>query len=125
MKIKILSLFALLGVFCFVAAAADPSGTYKAEMQGRNGNTQTITINLKADGGNLTGSITTPRGDNPISDGKVDGNNVSFAQKMSFNGNDMVIKYKGTIDGDTIKFVRSMTTQDGQERKAEFTAKKQ
>jgi hypothetical protein len=125
MKIKIFSLLALLGVFSFVAAAADPSGTYKAEMQGRNGNTQTITINLKADGGNLTGSITTPRGDNPISDGKVDGNNVSFVQKMSFNGNDMVIKYKGTIDGDSIKFERSMTTQDGQERKTQFTAKKQ
>jgi hypothetical protein len=125
MKIKILSLLALLGVFSLVAAAADPSGTYKAEMQGRNGNTQTITINLKADGSNLTGSITTPRGDNPISDGKVDGNTVTFAQKMSFNGNDMVIKYKGTIDGDTIKFERSMTTPDGQERKTQFTAKKQ
>ena len=125
MKLRILSLIALLGVFSFVAAAADPSGPYKAEMQGRNGNTQSITINLKADGSNLTGSITTPRGDNPISDGKVDGDNVSFSQKMSLNGNDMVIKYKGKIEGDTIKFTRTMTTQDGQERKTEFAAKKQ
>jgi hypothetical protein len=94
-------------------------------MPGRDGNTQTITINLKADGGSLTGSITTPRGDNPISDGKVDGNNVSFSQKMSRNGNEMVIKYKGTCEGNSIKFTRSMTTPDGQERKTEFTAKKQ
>ena len=125
MKIRILSLLALLGVFSFVAAAADVSGAYKAEMPGRDGNTQTITINLKADGSNLTGSITTPRGDNPISDGKVDGDNVSFSQKMSRNGNDMVIKYKGKVDGNTIKFTRSMATPDGQERKTEFTAKKQ
>ena len=125
MKLRILSLLALLGVFAFVAAAADVSGTYKAEMPGRDGNTQTITINLKADGGSLTGSITTPRGENPISEGKVDGNNISFVQKMTRGDNSFVIKYKGTVDGSNIKFTRSMTTQDGQERKAEFTAKKQ
>lgn len=125
MKIKILSLLALFGVFSFVALAADPSGTYKAEVQGRNGNTQTMTMNLKADGGNLTGSITTPRGEMPISDGKVDGDNVSFVQKANFNGNEFVIKYKGKMEGDSIKFERSITTPDGQERKTEFTAKKQ
>ncbi len=125
MKVRLFSLLALLGVFTFVAAAADLSGTYKAEVAGRNGNTQTMTMNLKADGGSLTGSITTPRGDNPISDGKVHGGKVSFSQKMSFNGNDMVIKYMGKVDGDSIKFTRVMTGQDGQERKTEFTAKKQ
>jgi hypothetical protein len=125
MKIRVLSLLALLGVFTFVAAAADVSGTYKAEVAGRNGNTQTMTMNLKADGGALTGSITTPRGDNPISDGKVDGDKISFTQKMSFNGNDMVIKYTGKVEGDSIKFTRTRPGQDGQERKDEFTAKKQ
>jgi hypothetical protein len=125
MKFRFLSLLALLGVFSLVAAAADVSGTYKAEMQGRGGNAQTVTINLKADGNNLTGSITTPRGEYPISDGKVSGDNVSFNQKMSFNGNDFVIKYKGKVEGDSIKFTRTMTTQDGQERSTDFTAKKQ
>ena len=125
MKFRLLSLFALLGVFSLVAAAADVTGAYKAEMAGRNGNTQSITINLKADGDTLTGSITTPRGDNPISDGKVKGDKVSFSQKMSFNGNDMVIKYAGTVEGDSIKFTRTMAGQDGNERKTEFVAKKQ
>lgn len=124
MKFRFLSLLALLGVFVFTAAAADVTGKYAAEMQGRNG-TQSITLNLKADGSALTGSITTPRGDNPISDGKVDGDNVSFSQKMNFNGNEMVIKYTGKVEGDSIKFTRTMTTPDGNERKTEFTAKKQ
>lgn len=124
MKFRFLSLLALLGVFVFTAAAADVTGKYAAEMQGRNG-TQSITLNLKADGSALTGSITTPRGDNPISDGKVDGDNVSFNQKMNFNGNEMVIKYTGKVEGDSIKFTRTMTTPDGNERKTEFTAKKQ
>ncbi len=125
MKTRFFSLLALLGVFTFVAAAADVTGKYAAEMQGRNGNTQKITIDLKADGGNLTGSIATPRGENPISDGKVEGDKISFNQKMNFGGNEMVVKYKGTVEGDTIKFTRTMTTQDGQERNTEFTAKKQ
>jgi len=122
---RILSLLALLGVFTFVAAAADPSGTYKAEVAGRNGNTQTLTINLKADGSSLTGAIVNARGEVAISDGKVDGDNVSFNVKRSFNGNEMVMKYKGKIEGDTIKFTQTMTTLDGTERKTEFAAKKQ
>ena len=125
MKFRFLSLLALLGVFSFVAAAADVTGAYKAEMPGRDGNTQTITINLKADGSSLTGNITNARGDAPISDGKVDGDKVMFSQKMSRGGNEMVIKYTGKVEGDSIKFTRSMTTPDGQERKTEFTAKKQ
>jgi hypothetical protein len=125
MKLRILSLIALLGVFSFVAAAADPSGTYKAEMPGRNGATQTITITLKADGSTLTGNIANARGEMPISDGKVDGDNISFSQKMNMQGNEIVMKWKGKVDGDTLKLTRSMTTPDGQERKSEVTAKKQ
>jgi hypothetical protein len=125
MKLRILSLLALVGVFSFVAAAADPTGTYKAEMAGRNGNTQTITITLKADGNNLTGNIANARGEMPISDGKIDGDNISFTQKMTMQGNEMVMKWKGKIEGDSLKLTRSMTTPDGQERKSEVTAKKQ
>lgn len=124
MKLRILSLIALLGVFSFVAAAADPSGTYKAEMRGQKG-TQQVTITLKADGTNLTGNIANARGEMPISDGKVDGDNISFTQKMNFNGNEMVVKWKGKVEGDSLKLTRTMTTPDGQERTAEVTAKKQ
>jgi hypothetical protein len=125
MKFRLFSLLALLGVFSLVAAAADVSGTYKADVPGRQGNTQPVTITLKADGSNLTGNVANARGESPISDGKIDGSNISFSQKMSFGGNDMVVKYKGTVDGDSIKFTRTMTGQDGTERKVEFTAKKQ
>ncbi len=125
MKIKILSLLALLGLFSFVAAAADPSGTYKAEMTGGKKGPQSITITLKADGANLSGNIANARGEMPISDGKVDGDNISFTQKMNFNGNEMVVKWKGKVEGDSLKLTRTMTTPDGQERTAEVTAKKQ
>ena len=54
------------------------------------------------------GTITTPRGDTDITDGKVDGDNISFTQKLSFNGNDITINYSGKVDGDSIKFTRQM-----------------
>lgn len=100
----------LLTLGTVAALAANISGKWTADVPGRNGNTQTITMTLKADGASLTGTITTPRGDNDISDGKIDGNNVTFDQKLSFNGNDFTINYAGVIsdDGNSIKFTRTM-----------------
>jgi hypothetical protein len=123
MKIKVLTLLALLGIFAFVAAAADVSGTYKAEVTTQRG-TQNLTITLKADGSSLTGNITTPRGDTPIQDGKVDGNNVSFKIVRKMQDNEITVNYKGVVDGDTIKFTQT-SNFNGNERKTDFVAKKQ
>ncbi len=124
MKFRFFSLLALLGVFSLVAAAADVTGAYKAEMPGRNGNTQNLTITLKADGASLTGNMSTPRGDMPITDGKVDGNNVSFNVVRKMQDNEVTIKYAGVVDGGTIKFTQTANF-GGNERKSEFVAKKQ
>jgi len=48
----------------------------------------------------------------------VDGDNISFDQVMSMNGNSMTISYKGKADGETIKFNRAM----GDRPAAEFVA---
>jgi hypothetical protein len=117
-KIGLAVLFLALGTVS--ALAADFSGTWSAEVQGRNGNTQTLTFDFHVDGTTLTGKVTTPRGSTDISNGKVDGDNISFDQVMSFNGNDMKITYTGKADGDTIKFSR----QAGDRPAMEFVAKK-
>ena len=124
MKLRILSLIALLGVFSLVAAAADISGTYKAEVTTQKG-TQNLTITLKADGATVTGTVANARGAMPIADGKIDGDTVTFTQKMQMQGNEMTMKWTGKIDGDNIKFVRAVTTPDGERKMPEFTAKKQ
>jgi hypothetical protein len=124
MKFRFLSLLALMGVFVLAAAAADITGKWTAEIPGRNGNTQNVTFNLKADGASLTGNMATPRGEAPISDGKVDGNNVSFNTVMKMQDNEITMKYKGKVEGDTIKFTRTVNF-NGNERTTEFTAKKQ
>ncbi|MFY9727825.1 MAG: hypothetical protein WB579_16540 [Bryobacteraceae bacterium] len=111
---------------CLVAA--DASGKWTYQQEGRNGTVQ-VTLNLKVDGAALTGTITRPgRGGNametPISDGKVDGNNVSFSVKREFGGNSFVTTYKGTLDGDSLKLEISMPTRDGGTRTMNVVAKR-
>jgi len=80
------------------------------------------TFTFKADGSALTGSVTTPRGERPIENGKVSGDEISFTQTFEFGGNSMKILYKGKVAGDEIKFTRQREGGEGQAR--EFTAKK-
>jgi autotransporter translocation and assembly factor TamB len=88
--------------------AADATGKWTAEMQGRNGNTMTVNMNLKADGAKLTGTVSGRNGDTEISDGKIDGDNVSFTVIREFNGNQIKQNYKGKLDGDAIHFTLTM-----------------
>ncbi len=111
---------------CLVAA--DASGKWTFEQQGRGGPVQ-VTLNLKVDGAALTGTLTRPGREGnametPISDGKVDGNNLSFSVKREFNGNSFVSTYKGTLDGDSMKIEISMPTRDGGTRTMNVVAKR-
>ena len=122
--IKKLGLTVLFFALSSVAAlAADFNGKWTADVQGRMG-TQTITFNLKVDGSTVTGKVTTPRGDSDISNGKVDGDNISFDQVMDFNGNSVTLSYKGAAQPDgTIKFTRTFGG-GGDRHPTEFVAKK-
>jgi len=105
-KLGITLLFVALGSVS--ALAADFNGKWTGDVLGRNGNTQTLTFDFHVDGANLTGKITTPRGDVDISNGKVDGDSISFDQVLNFNGNSFTISYKGTTAADgTINFTRT------------------
>ena len=104
------------------ALAADVTGKWVAQVPGRNGQTNETTFNLKAEGNKLTGTVSGRQGDNPISDGKISGDDISFTVAMSFNGNDIKLLYKGKVAGDEIKFTR--TREGGDQPGQEFTAKR-
>ena len=89
--------FALI-VFSAVAAfAADVTGAWTGNAKGPNGEDFALTFNFKQDGAKLTGTVTGPQGDPiEITDGKVDGDKLSF--NVSFNG--MTIIHDGVIKGD-------------------------
>ncbi len=108
MRRQVLALAVVLCAFAVAAAAADITGKWVAQMPGRDGGTTEQVFMFKQSGENLTGSITTPRGEQQISEGKVAGDTVSFVTVMSFGGNEMKMAYKGTIAGNEIKFTRSM-----------------
>jgi hypothetical protein len=118
MKFRLILLSCALVVAAF---AADVTGKWTYEMQGRNG-AMTGTINLKADGGTLTGTVSGRGGETEISDGKIDGDTVSFSVVREFNGNKMVMKYTGTVSGEGIKFKVQNEGSDRPPR--EFVAKK-
>jgi len=127
---KLLALSFLAGALAVTAMAADVTGKWVAEVEGRGGQTREITFNFKVDGNTLTGTMSGFRGDMPISDGKIDGDQISFKRVMEFNGNSFTIVYKGVVSasGDEIKFT---TTREGGEggggragRAREFTAKR-
>ena len=105
--------------------AADVSGKYSYEMTGRNGNTMTANLTLKADGDKLTGSVSGRGGDTDISDGKVSGDDVSFVVVREFNGNKITSNYKGkVVDADTIHFTVTTEGGPGGGRPREFDAKR-
>lgn len=108
MRRQVFALAVVLCAFAVAATAADITGKWVAQMPGRDGGTTEQVFMFKQSGENLTGSITTPRGEQQISEGKVTGDTVSFVTVMSFGGNEMKMAYKGTIAGNEIKFTRSM-----------------
>jgi hypothetical protein len=105
-----------------LAWAADVNGKWTAQVPGRGGQTRETTFNFKVEGDKLTGTMSGMQGDNPISDGKISGDEISFTVKLSFNGNDVTLLYKGTVSGDEIKMTR--TRQGGNQPGQEFTAKR-
>jgi len=110
---KLLTLGSLLSLLAFAAWAADVTGKWTAQVPGRGGQTREATFNLKADGNTLTGTVSGPRGEAEISDGKIDGDHISFTQTLEFGGNTVKLIYQGTVSGDEIKFTRTREGGDG------------
>ena len=99
---KLLSL--LITLFAFSAFAADVSGTWKGTAD-LGGNTIERTFVFKVDGAKLTGETTSEMmGKSTITDGKVDGDNLSFSITVKFQDNDTKLTYKGKVSGETLKF---------------------
>ena len=113
---------------CFVLAgialahAADINGKWIAQVPGRDGQTRETTFNFKVEENKLTGTVTGRQGDNPISDGKISGEDISFTVTPNFGGNQVKLLYKGKIVGDEIKLTR--TREGGDQPGQEFTAKR-
>jgi hypothetical protein len=126
----------VLGTIVFLAVActlmaADITGKWVAQVEGRNGATQ-VTFDLKASGSALTGTVTGGMGGGrrgggggggaaaapapiEISDGKIDGEKVTFSVKMDRGGRTMVTTYTGTFSGDDLKLKQTRQGRNGEQ----------
>ena len=102
---------ALLLIASF-AFGADVDGKWTGEVAGMDGNKMAISYTFKADGAVLTGTTTGPDGKEiAIKDGKIDGNNISFAVVLDFGGQEFKMDYKGVVSPDQIKLTFDMMGQ--------------
>ncbi len=120
-KSKILAALAAI-VMTTGAFAADIAGNWKWTSQGQNG-AQESTAKFELKEGKLTGNVKSPRGETDISSASIKDGAVAFNIEREFNGNKMVIKYTGKLDGDTIKgSIERPGRNGGEATKTDWTA---
>lgn len=87
------------------------SGTWKGEVDTRIG-LQKYTFTLKQDGETITGTAQAEAGERSwereLTEGKIDGNKVSFVEVFEFGENRIRIEYTGELKGDAISFERKV-----------------
>jgi hypothetical protein len=85
------------------AFAADIDGKWTGSIETPNGAVN-VGFTFMADGATLTGTSTSPDGtDAKISDGKIDGNKLSFSVTVDFGGMPFTIAYTGELSGTNLK----------------------
>ncbi len=107
MKKWIVTLMACLAFSFAALAAEDPTGNWQATIDTPDGG-HDQTFALRMDGDKLTGTIGAESGNLEISDGKMNGDKISF----SATGGQFVLRYSGTISGDKMTLV--VNVGDGQ-----------
>lgn len=102
-------------LFSLTAFAGDVSGKWTGKMPARGGEMVDATFVFKVEGGKLTGTATGMQGEQPIVDGKVEGDKIVFFLE-SPRGK---MEYKGMLVGDELKM-----TREGRNGPREFTVKR-
>ncbi len=108
MKFRVVSnILALVALCAITAVAADINGKWVAQIPGRDGTPREQTYVFKVAGDKVTGTITTARGEQAISDGTLSGDDISFVTVLDRGGNTIKILYKGTGAGNEMTLTRS------------------
>ncbi len=117
---------ALLSLTAFSLAAdkPDPTGTWKWSVT-FNDQTRDMTLKLKLEGDKLTGSMLGRNNqETAIEDASFKDGEVAFSVTRERNGQKNTTKYKGKLEGDTIKGKLEMS-RNGQDQSRDWTAKRE
>ena len=99
---------AAIGAGGQAAQAPDISGKWSASFETQVG-TQNYTYDFVVKDSVLTGHAKSNLGEGDLSEGKVNGDTVTFIENLKIEGMELRIDYKGKIvSGDEIKFTRQV-----------------
>lgn len=107
MKTTIAALLVMMIIPGF-AQAADITGTWMASFETQVG-TQNYTFEFQVDGNTLTGTASSANGETVIESGVIDGDTISFVERLNYQGMELVITYTGEfISANEIQFKRDV-----------------
>lgn len=106
-RILVVSVIVLSVVWAPVFAA-DIAGKWTSEFDSPIGR-QRYVYDFKVDGTTLTGTATqSERGTTDIKEGKINGDDISFVELVTVEGNELRIEHKGKVAGDEIRLRRKV-----------------
>lgn len=120
MKSKVLSFGAVFALILFSSAfAADILGNWIAKIPDNWRMAETV-FSFKVEGTKLIGTVSDSQGKTAISEGEINGDEISFVVIGSAGGNGATLVYKGKVGLNDIKFTRAL--KDGTGQPLEFIA---
>ena len=119
---RLIVLLTVIAVIAAAALAADINGTWKATAEGPNGSMERTFV-FKVEGNKVSGETTSSMmGKSTITDGKIDGDSISFTITGKIGDNEMKLTYNGKIKDNEIVF---QSSAGGGGQTIEWHAKKQ
>ena len=116
--------FLLIAGTVQAAEKPDPTGTWKWSVT-FNDMKRDFTLKLKLDGDKLTGAMLGRNNqETAIEEASYKDGEVAFSVTRERNGQKFTTKYKGKVDGDTIKG-KSEGMRDGQTQSRDWEAKRE
>ena len=92
----------LIGAPSRAAQGANVVGSWDITVESPQGKSTSL-LTIKKDGDKLGGMIKGARGERPLDSVAVSGGDITLVMKVSFQGQDMVITYKGKVEKDSMK----------------------
>ena len=121
MRTKPILALACLVLCSFPSWAADISGQWKGEYRSYDGAPGETLFQFKQNGEQLGGTVTSEAGELQIQEGKVTGDEVTFAVARKVGGREIKLTYTGKLNNDVLVM---QVAFPGAERGMKVTAKR-
>jgi hypothetical protein len=112
---------AILSLAAGQVRAADLNGKWIGQVQEKGGEPREISFDFKVAGAKLNGTVAGAL-NGPISNGKVNGDALSFSLSVGKEGAKRTLNFKGQVVNGEIKF--TATREGGEGKSLDFTARR-